>query len=150
MHLVHHKAAIDDINTARDTNLAAVRRRSFAGIGTAFDPDTGKAPWYKIDLLFQERVEVGIGRGHQRSAVARRGPQDFNFGDLVVIYAQTGTDHVRRFLVGDDYLGKRLAGVLIKQAEMMVYFQRRIDQTFFYIGKLVVLTSVPRELRSAA
>ncbi len=124
---VHHEAAVRDVHTARDADVTAVIRGSFAGMhAAAFRAVAGVAPRHQILFLFKKRIEIGIGGSDQRvarialvggngvpllsgrilfvgvgaeSPITRRGPDDFDLGDLVVVDAQARAENVGMFLV---------------------------------------------------
>ena len=130
---------------------ATVCRRALARMHAAFNAHAGIAPGHQVGLPFQEGIEVGIGcldqvgartallrdngipvlrgRGYPQvfigveEPVARTGPDDFDLGNLVVIYPQASAGHVGRGLVGDDHFGKGLAAIRVEQAAVMVDLQ---------------------------
>ncbi len=67
-HLIHHEAPIGDVHAGRNADLAAVRRRTFAGVRAALDAHAGEAPRHEIELLLEERIEIRVGRGNERAA----------------------------------------------------------------------------------
>ena len=67
-HLIHHEMAVGDVDTAWHTARATVGGQSLAGVHAAFNAHAGIAPGHQVDLLFQERVEVGVGRPDQVAA----------------------------------------------------------------------------------
>ena len=95
---------------------------AFTGVRAAFGALARVAPRHQVLLPFEERIEVGVGGGDERVAriallagivshfsvddhfrvlvgveqpVTGRRPQDFDFGNLVVVDAQARAEDVR-------------------------------------------------------
>ena len=66
--LVHHEAAVGDVHAARDADITAVIRGSFAGVRAAFRAVAGVAPRHQVLFPFKKRIEVGVGSRDQRVA----------------------------------------------------------------------------------
>src|SRR5580698_1577306 len=72
--LVDQKAPRDYVDAAWNADRTTVVRSAFSGVTTALRPVARGSPWDQIQLLLQERIQVGIRGGCQGGAgIALRG-----------------------------------------------------------------------------
>src|SRR5215475_10147722 len=66
--LVDDEAAVGDVHTTRNADIAAVRWRPVAGVRAAFGAITRIAPRDQILFPFEKRIEIGVGSRDKRAA----------------------------------------------------------------------------------